>query len=454
MIDEARIHPLNDRSPKAGQACVLYWMQASQRERYNHALEFAIQRANEAGKPLLVAFGLTGDYPAGNARHYRFMLAGLAETQAALAERDIRMVVQIGQPPEVAARLARDAAEVVTDRGYLRHQVAWRADLADRLSVPLTEVESDVVVPVQTASDKAEYAARTIRPKIHRHLDAFLVEMHRRRVDHSSMDLSAESVDLADPDTVLGELGVDASVPPVPDHPGGPAEADRRLQRFLRSGLADYDSARNDPNLDGLSGLSPYLHFGQISPVRIASAVRSAGGEGAEAFLEELVVRRELAINFVWYTDNYDRFDALPDWARKTLAAHADDPRQHLYTPEQLERADTHDPYWNAAQREMVLTGKMHGYMRMYWGKKVLQWSPSPAEAHRRLVWLNDRYELDGRDPNGYANILWCFGLHDRPWQQREVFGTVRYMNDRGLRRKFDADAYVAKVEQLAAERS
>jgi deoxyribodipyrimidine photo-lyase len=227
---------------------------------------------------------------------------------------------------------------------------------------------------------------------------------------------------------------------------GGTAEANRRFEQFLKNRLDGFADNRNDPGGDGGSDMSPYLHFGQVSPVTLALLAKDQGGSGTPAFLEELIVRRELAVNFVRYNDHYDTFTALPAWAQKTLALHQADQREYGYSLDELERAATHDPYWNAAQQEMMKTGKMQGYMRMYWGKKILEWSTTPQDAYSAALHLNNKYEIDGRDPNGYAGVAWCFGKHDRPWGEREIFGMVRYMNAQGLERKFAMDHYLEKV--------
>ncbi len=310
-----------------------------------------------------------------------------------------------------------------------------------------------MVVPVEVASHKEEYAARTLRPKIQRHMERFLVPVRGVRIQRDSLGMKLPGVALDDLEGVFASLQLDGSVKPTTFFKGGTAEAQRRLDRFIRHGLGRYDREAADPGRDGLSHLSPYLHFGQISPVYVALKVRGAQApSGArEAFLEQLIVRRELSMNFVHFNERYDRYDALPGWARATLRKHANDQRHYTYSRKQLEAGRTHDPYWNAAQREMVITGKMHGYLRMYWGKKLIEWSRSPEEAFRTALYLNNRYELDGRDANGFAGVAWCFGKHDRPWTERAVFGTVRYMNDKGLERKFDMEAYVARVEALEA---
>lgn len=443
-----RIHPervcdLNDRPVRDG-GFVLYWMQASQREHFNDALEFAAGRANEMGRPLVAGFGLTDDYPEANARHYAFLLEGLRETRNALAGRGVQLVVLRDSPPKAALTLASEAACVVCDCGYLRHQRQWRDEVADHAPCLVTQVEADVVVPVETASDKLEFAARTIRPKIHRQLDRFLTPLRRAPLRHDSLGIRAGGIELAD--GLLGKLRTDHSVAPVDSFRGGTGKGRKLLRRFIRDRLAEYHVRRNDPTLGIESHMSPYLHFGQVSPVWISLQVRSADApaEAKAAYLEELIVRRELSMNFCRHNPSYDRYEGLPDWARKTLAHHARDRRPYVYTREQLDAAETHDAYWNAAQNQMRRAGKMHNYMRMYWGKKILEWSASPAEAFATALWLNNRYELDGRDPNSYAGVAWCFGQHDRPWARRAIFGTVRYMNAAGLERKFDLERYLA----------
>jgi deoxyribodipyrimidine photo-lyase len=447
-IDPARVKWLVEAKPRTGEY-VLYWMQQSQRTRFNHALEYAIGEANRLGLPVVVWFGLTDDYPGANARHYHFMLQGLADVAANLKRRGIAFVVNRGRPPEVAAELARGAAIVVADRGYLRHQKAWRAELAEtcaRRATPLVQVESDVVVPVEVTSNKREYAARTIRPKIQKRLGEFLKPLKALKPRHSSLRLNVSGdVDPGDAAGTLAKLKVDRSVPPVPQHfTGGENAAAKRLAAFVRTSLPEYAEGRNEPAADRTSHMSAYLHFGQISPVELALRAKD------EVYREELIVRRELAINYCEFTDNYDSYDALPGWAKQTLQDHAGDARPHRYSEPQLEAARTADPYWNAAQTEMVKTGFMHNYMRMYWGKKILEWTANPREAHAITLRLNDKWFLCGRDPNGYANVGWIYGLHDRPWgPARPIFGTVRYMNSGGLERKFDMDAYVRRVAAL-----
>jgi deoxyribodipyrimidine photo-lyase len=452
MIQDDRIKVLKPGKPVGGRY-VLYWMQASQRAEYNHALEFAIERANELDKPLVAFFGLTDRFPEANLRHYRFMLEGLAAAGQALGERGIKLVLKLGSPATGAVRMARHAALAVTDRGYLRIQRKWRREVARSIPCPLIQVESDVVVPVETASAKEEYAAATIRPKILARLDHYMVPLRKRRLRKAATGVSLKTEDWSDIESLVSRLKLDRSVGQAPDFRGGAPEARIRLDSFLKHELDKFAERRNDPGGEHLSNMSPYLHFGQISPLYVALKVGRTRSPGAEAYLEELIVRRELAMNFAYYNRSYDSYKCLPDWALKTLAEHKKDEREYVYTRRQLEAARTHDPYWNAAQMEMVLTGKMHGYMRMYWGKKILEWSRTLERGFRAAAYLNNKYELDGRDPNGFAGIAWCFGKHDRPWGERRIFGKVRYMNDKGLKRKFDMDAYTGRIDDIARGR-
>jgi deoxyribodipyrimidine photo-lyase len=454
-IERERIHILNPQPPGGG-AWVLYWMQQSQRAHDNPALEYAIAQANRLDLPVLVLFVLTDNYPEANLRHYRFMLEGLAETRDLLARRRVGMVVRSGDPPQVVCQLAADAAILVFDVGYSRHQREWRDSVARLSACRTVAVEGDVAVPVGVVSSKAEYAARTIRPRINRQLHRFLVPCPRYRPKHASVDTTVGGLDLEQIETVLGKLAIDRTVPTVSRFfKGGSGEAKKRLRRFISHRLSRYDANSNQPQTDDISHMSPYLHFGQISPVFVATAVQKAetGTEGDRAaYLEELIVRRELAVNFVYYRPDYDRYTCLPDWAQKTLATHAGDRREFVYDRQTLERASTHDPYWNAAMAEMRDTGFMHNYMRMYWGKKILEWSPSPQEAFETTLALNNKYFLDGRDPNSYAGVGWVFGLHDRAWAERTIFGKVRYMAASGLERKCDIAAYVDKVAKFTRQ--
>jgi deoxyribodipyrimidine photo-lyase len=454
MIQASRVRDLNDSETAAGDY-VLYWMQQSQRAGSNPALEVAIADANRLRLPVIVGFGLMDEYPEANRRHYAFMLQGLQETRRRLRDRGIELVARRGAPVAVALALAERAALVVCDRGYLRHQRAWRRELAEQAPCRVLQVEGDVVVPVEVASAKQELAARTLRPKLHRVWDDYLIDLVEVEPARPSLDLEVGShVDLGDLDAILDDLPLDGSVPAVRRFRGGTSEGRRHLREFLDDKLQGYGSGRNEPAAYKCSFLSPYLHFGQISPVEVALAVRRAAAGSADdrsAYVEELIVRRELAVNFVHHQPDYDRYACLPDWARQTLAVHRGDCRDPVYNIEQLEAAETHDRHWNTAMQEMVVTGFMHNYMRMYWAKQILVWSPTPEIAYERILDLNNKHFLDGRDPNSYANVAWTFGLHDRPWPERAIFGKVRSMTAAGLERKFDMASYRLAVARLVA---
>lgn len=454
MIEKERLHFLNGQPAKNG-AFVLYWMQASQRAEWNHALEYAILQANELKKPLLVFFGLTESFPEANLRHFHFLLEGLQETQKKLTQRGIRMVVLHTDPCEGILHLAREATLVVTDRGYLRLQREWRKRVAEELPCLFVEVESDVVVPLEVALPHEAYSARVLRPKIKKHLLRFLSPLRENPVHFPSLHFPplSDELDLSYPEHVLSLLHTDTTVPPITTHRGGTEIAKRKLQEFIERKLPSYTFSRNDPGVDGLSHMSPYLHFGQISPLFIALEVLNVPAHEVhkEAYLEELIVRRELAMNFAFYNPEYDSFASLPRWARETLQEHRKDPRPYAYTPQAFEEARTHDPLWNAAQKELLFTGTIHGYVRMYWGKKILEWSRDPEEAYRIALYLNNKYALDGRDPNSFAGVAWCFGKHDRPFMERFIYGKVRPMT-KGALTKASQEAYIQRIEKETQE--
>jgi len=448
MIQPERIKPLNRNSVGDGKY-VLYWMQAAQRAEHNHALEYSIRTANKLRKPVVVLFGITPDWPEANQRHYYFMLEGLKEVRKCLEAKGIQMVILCKCPDLGAIEMAKDAAMVVVDAGHLRIQRKWRTRAAGRIQCALHEVETNLIVPVEQASSKENFSAGTFRPRIKKKLDSYLVGLKHGKPKLDSLGLKFPVFDIDDIDKALAKLDIDRSVAKIKSFHGGTGEAKRRLADFLKNRLDSFAESRNDPNADCVSNMSPYLHFGQISPLYIALEVLKASGPGKDAYLEELIVRRELSHNFVFYNDNYDSFTSLPPWAQRTLNFHQRDKRQYTYSLGQFERAETHDPYWNAAQKEMTITGKMHGYMRMYWGKKILEWSKNPRTGFKTALYLNNKYELDGRDPNAFAGVAWCFGKHDRAWSERDVFGKVRYMNAAGLKRKFNADGYVERILSL-----
>lgn len=448
IVEDSRVKRLNDQNIRDGEF-VLYWMQASQRIEYNHAFEYAILKSNKLNRSLLVFFGLTESYPKANERHYYFMLEGLKEVQSNLEEHGILMLIQPISPEIGATKLAKLASLVIVDRGYTRIERNWRNYTAKNITCPLIQVESNVIVPVEVASSKEEYSAATLRPKIKRNIEKYLKPMEKNKIERNKLKKEFASFDITETNKAISKLGIDKSVTRVKNFHGGTSEAKKRLQNFVKNKLDNYPKEKNDPTKQCVSNMSPYLHFGQISPLYIALQILESESPNVDSFLEELIIRRELAINFVFYNNYYDSFDGLHEWQKKTLNEHKNDQRDYIYTTNELENAETHDPYWNAAQKEMIAKGKMHGYMRMYWGKKIIEWTKTPEIAYKIALYLNNKYELDGRDPNGFAGVAWCFGKHDRPWKERAIFGKIRYMNAKGLRKKFDADAYVKMNTKL-----
>jgi len=449
---EARARPVAAAPERDGP--VVYWMSRDQRARDNWALLHAQALALRRRSPLCVVFCLAPSFPGAALRHYDFLLRGLAETAGALAALRIGFALLEGEPGrEVPAFLKRiGAGALVGDFDPLRVKRSWQREVAAAVSIPFHEVDAHNVVPCWLASPKREFAARTFRPKLERLLGEWLHEFPPLRPHPHPWRGGPGVPDVAG---ALRRLAPDPSVPPVGWLAPGERAARRALAAFVRGRLAGYDERRNDPTLDGQSGLSPWLHFGQLSAQRVALAVRASAAPDADraAFLEELLVRRELSDNFCLHEPRHDSFAGLPAWAQRTLETHREDERPHRYRPAQLEAAATHDPLWNAAQRELVARGKMHGWVRMYWAKKILEWTRSPEEAIGEALRLNDRYSLDGRDPNGCVGVLWSVGgLHDRPWGERPVFGQVRYMSLEGARRKFDVEAYVRRCANLSLD--
>ena len=340
---------------------------------------------------------------------------------------------------------------VVGDENPVRIGQQWRERAVNRLRVPFYLVDADVVVP-SSHFPAEEFAARTLRPKIQRLLPDYLRPIPNPH-PRGGWEMPPPEGEEIDADQLLDRLKV-GGIPEVRDYRGGTREAMHRLRHFLQDRLPRYATQRNEPTPYHTSELSAHLHFGHISPLTIALAVSGSDAprEDVDAYLEELIVRRELSSNFVARNPEYDRLAGCPDWGHRTLAAHADDPRPIVYSARQLEHAETHDPLWNAAQPEMVHTGRMHNYLRMYWAKKILEWSPDPESAFAIALDLNDRYEMDGRDPNGYTGVAWAIGgKHDRPWPERPIFGTVRLMSYESTRKKFDSAAYIARVASLAS---
>ncbi len=443
-----RARVLKDVSYKSG--LVVYWMGRDQRAQDNWALIFAQQKALSLKVPLVVFFCLVPEFLQATIRQYDFMLKGLEEVEADLAKKQIPFFLLAGEPIEEIPKFLEKikAGLLVTDFEPLKIKISWKKKVAKQIKLPFYEVDARNIVPCWQVSKKQEFAARTIRKKLHDLLPECL-EKYPGIKKHSHLLKTKPNHNWKN---IRKILNVDDKVAPVDWLKPGPSSGLKVCREFIKNRLKNYDQARNDSNQNGQSNLSPYLHFGQISSLTIAHKIKTSGAPAAakQAFLEELIVRRELADNFCFYNPKYDSFQGLQPWAQKTLNEHRKDKREYIYSLKQLEQAATHDRAWNAAQIQMVKTGKMHGYMRMYWAKKILEWSATPETAIKHAIYLNDKYELYGRDPNGYAGIMWSIGgIHDRAWNERPIFGKIRYMSFNGLKNKFKLANYIAKFESL-----
>ena len=435
--------------------CVLLWVQRAKRATANPAANLAVTLADRLRLPVVAVFCLVPGYPSATHRTYQFMAEGLRDLPDAFAARGIGWTLRIGDPVTILPALARElgAAVVVTDQDPLRLGREWRSGVAEALSVPLVAIDTDTVAP-PALFPKEEWAARTIRPKLWRAIAAHDLLAPILDPVASHRDELSSWRDGPDPLDAIERMPLDRAVTPSPAVPGGRAEALTRLDQFVRHRLATYHEDRDQADRDGQSGLGPYLHFGQIGPVEVARAIlaaKEAGGGDArpDSFLDELLVQRELSVNFALRNPRYDQYGGLPDWGRKTLAEHAADARPARYSRQQLEAGETADRLWNAAQRQMVDEGTMPNRLRMYWAKQILLWTASPEEAYETTISMNDRYFLCGRDAAGYANVAWAIGgRHDRPFPpNKPVLGLVRPLGRKGMDRKFDTVAYIAKVE-------
>jgi deoxyribodipyrimidine photo-lyase len=453
LADNPRVTVRRDGSPDSKGRCVVYWMQRAQRGVDNHAVDLAAHLANLFGLPLVVYFAGISNFPHANLRHYVFLNQGLPDIEADLAARNITFVMRRA-PHESHEQLLNDvhAAFLIGDENPMREPERWRKQLAEGIRIPFWTVDTDVIVPSKLI-EKAQYGAYTIRPRLHRLLPDYLVPYENASVLHKwkrPRDFKSDSVH---EDMTRGWKNLDRSVAPVDEWTGGTHAAMRRLKFFTDKLLQNYEERRNHPEVDGTSCMSPYLHYGHIGPITIALAVVAAAKANPklqtarDSYFNELIVWRELAINFVRYTPSYDTPDCAEEWAKATIAEHARDEREHLYTLGQLEAAQTYDNLWNAGQLQMVHHGWMHNYVRMYWAKKILEWSPDVATAMKYCVYLNDKYFLDGRDPNGYAGIAWAIvGKFDRAWGDRPIFGKIRYMSGASSGKKFNSKRYIEQM--------
>ena len=453
-----RIRKLNDEPERSGGLYVLYWAQMNRRVPSNQALEYAAEQANRLGLPLLVYEGLGCTYQYANDRIHTFIVEGVPDTEKRLKARGIGYCFYLRRRKtdsnNVLYRLADKAAMVVTDDYPVFIAPIHNASVPKKIGVAFHAVDASCIVPM-SRHEKRNYGAYTIRPRIHKILPEYLHPVDEVPLRQKWKDGSPEwhtSVTAKNVAELVAGCEIDHSVAPSLSFRGGQGEAERLFELFLSEHLRTYATDRNEPSKHATSHMSPYLHFGMISSLHIALRAKEFAEEHrlvASEYLEELIVRRELAFNFARFTPDVQSLSVLPDWCQKTMAKHEGDVRDPVFTPEQLERAETYDSLWNATQKEMLLRGKVHGYYRMYWGKKIIEWSATYEEALRTMIYLHDRYCLDGRDPNTYTNILWCFGLHDRPWGERKIFGSLRYMSLDGMKRKTNTAAYIDEIAQM-----
>jgi deoxyribodipyrimidine photo-lyase len=453
-----RIRILNDSPQRAQAQYVLYWTQMDRRAESNFGLLHAAAVANQRGLPLLVYEGLTCTYKQANDRIHTFMMQAVPETARRMRKLGAGYCFYLrrtrSDANDILYRLAESAAAVITDDYPTFIAAGHNRSVPAKIGVAFHAVDSSCIVPMNR-HEKREYGAYTIRPKIRKLLPEYLKAAPPVKLTHKWKapvpDWHTEVV-AADIPRLVASCEIDHHVPPSVAWHGGRTAAEQQLETFLHDRLRRYARDRNEPSRHATSDLSPYLHFGHISSLEVALAAKEYAEEHqliANEFLEELIVRRELAFNFARFARNPESFDDLPDWCKANMKKHAKDKRERTYTPEQLEAAETYDPLWNATQQELLLRGKIHGYYRMYWGKKIIEWSPTYEQALHTMIHLHDRYALDGRDPNTYTNILWCFGLHDRPWTERPVFGNFRWMSFDGMKRKTDVQAYIDEIAKM-----
>lgn len=450
LASDARVTVRRGGNPNPAGKAVVYWMQRSERGVDNPALDCAVHAANALGLPVVAYFAGVANFPHANLRHYVFLNQGLRDVKEDLLKRNIGFVLR-NAPREDHLTFFREvhAAMVIGDENPMRVPEGWRREIAEKIDIPFWTVDADVVVP-SALFEKAQYAAYTLRPRLWTLVPDFLHPCENPAAEHAWSRPDNFFEDDPAKDMTAGWKDLDRSVGPVSGFLGGTHAGMARLRHFVEHLLPNYDEHRNKPELDGTSMLSPYLHYGHLSPVTIAMAVQDEARKRkdvrkqADSFLDELITWRELCINFVKYNPHYDDPACAEEWARTTVAKHASDLRNPVYSLRQLECAETYDELWNAAQRQMVRRGWMHNYMRMYWAKKVLEWSPDNATAMKHLIYLNDKYFLDGRDPGGYGGIAWAiYGKFDRPWGERAIFGKIRYMSGASTGRKFNSKEYI-----------
>jgi deoxyribodipyrimidine photo-lyase len=488
-VPSLRIRAVNSAAPAEGDY-VVYWMIAQRRLRSNFALDRAIEWCQRLGKPLVVFEPLRLRYRWASDRHHAFVVEGMRDHAAMAAGAGVTYVPWVERSVDdgkgLLEALAKRAAVVVTDDWPCFFLPKMVATAGTRLRVPLEAIDGAGMLPVR-AADRAFGRAFDLRRFLQKNLPDHLGDRPRQdplrtaaKFGRATLEpalarrLARGAVDFAAPlSELFAELPIDHAVPPSPVLTGGASAAHAQLRHFLADGLPRYGEERSHPDADAQSNLSPWLHFGHLGVHEVFEAVTAAEGwsvdrlsekvtgsnQGwwgtsatAESFLDELITWRELGLNFCHFQpDDYDRYESLPGWARASLEAHGADPRPHLYSPVELANGETDDEIWNAAANQLRTEGRLHNYLRMLWGKRVLEWTPGPREALQVLVDLNNRYALDGRDPNSYSGIFWCLGRYDRPWApQREIFGMIRYMSSANTRRKLRLSGYLARYRNPA----
>ncbi len=457
-VEPERISKLNEAADRPNAEYVLYWAQMNRRVDANHGLLYAAEIANRYKLPVLFYEALTCTYDYANDRLHTFVLGAVPETARRLAKAGIGYVFYLRRTKasrnDTFYELAGKAAAVVTDDYPTFIARQHNSRVPQKLAVSYYAVDSSCVVPMSQIPAR-QFGAYTIRPKIKKVLANYLTspdKLHvKQRFPERTFDFQTEVTE-QNITELVASCEIDHSVAPSIAFEGGRLVAEKLLHHFLTANLQRYADGRNEPAEHATSHMSPYLHFGQISSLEIALTTQEYARKNnlvADAYLEELIVRRELAFNYARFVDIPGDLKTLPDWCRKNMEQHAGDKRERLYSPEQLKQGTTYDELWNATQKEMLIRGKIHGYYRMYWGKKIIEWTKDYQEAADVMIEIHDRWALDGRDPNTYTNILWCFGLHDRAWPSRPIFGKMRYMSLEGMKRKTDTEAYIREIQEL-----
>lgn len=427
---------------------VYYWMSRDQRVNDNWALLFAQQKAIETNSCLEVVFIFYDKQKETHPRNIKFMLEGLKEVEVELEKLNIPFNFMVGNAETEIKKIAKSANTtcIVTDFSPSKYRRKKINNILSCIDIPFYEVDTHNIVPCWLASDKQEFSARTFRPKITKLLKAFLVEFPKVKKQIQSISCKKTNWEYYFNKFKLTNVESIKLIKP------GEKEAIKKMFDFIDYKLVHYKKDKNDPTKDALSGLSAYLHFGNLASQRVVLEINKMKSDAnSETFIEEIVVRKELSDNFCYYNNNYDNIEGIPSWAKSELVKHLNDKREYIYSLEKFESSATHDELWNAANNEMIILGKMHGYLRMYWAKKILEWTSSPQEAIKIAIYLNDKYEIDGRDPNGYVGILWSIGgLHDRPFFTRTVLGKIRPMTRKGLAKKFDIEKYLRYIASLS----